>query len=96
MIEKAEGYLGQQVWLKTKHRGYIGDHGILQWYIHAIKLHYSSVFQSLALSKQLIRSVEKEKLYAVNSQECEQIVKKYFSKESMNAFKSFFQKKSKM
>ncbi|XP_006022251.1 enoyl-CoA delta isomerase 2, mitochondrial-like [Alligator sinensis] len=50
---------------------------------------------SLALSKQLIRSVEKEKLYAVNSQECEQIVKKYFSKESMNAFKSFFQKKSK-
>ncbi|XP_034982285.2 enoyl-CoA delta isomerase 2-like [Zootoca vivipara] len=51
---------------------------------------------SLALSKQLIRSVEKEKLHAVNSRECDQLVERCFSDECMNAITSFFQKKSKL
>ncbi|XP_053106060.1 enoyl-CoA delta isomerase 2-like isoform X2 [Hemicordylus capensis] len=36
---------------------------------------------SLALSKQLIRSVEKETLHAVNSRECDQLVERCFSDE---------------
>ncbi|XP_062986405.1 enoyl-CoA delta isomerase 2-like isoform X4 [Elgaria multicarinata webbii] len=51
---------------------------------------------SLALSKQLIRSVEKEILHAVNSRECDQLVERFFSDECMNAITSFFQRKSKL
>ncbi|XP_053252301.1 enoyl-CoA delta isomerase 2-like [Podarcis raffonei] len=50
----------------------------------------------LTLSKQLMRSVEKEKLCAVNSRECDQLVERCFSDECMNAVTSFFQKKSKL
>ncbi|XP_078544172.1 enoyl-CoA delta isomerase 2-like isoform X2 [Lissotriton helveticus] len=52
--------------------------------------------QSLAFSKQLIREVEKEKLHAVNNQECERLIERWTSDECMNAILSFFQKKSKL
>nr|XP_042716511.1 enoyl-CoA delta isomerase 2 isoform X3 [Chrysemys picta bellii] len=51
---------------------------------------------SLALSKQLIRGVEKEKLHAVNCQECELLRERWLSDECMNAIMSFFGKKSKL
>ncbi|NXG66319.1 ECI2 isomerase, partial [Hemiprocne comata] len=51
---------------------------------------------SLALSKQLLRSVEKEKLHAVNSKECEVLQERWLSDECVNAIVSFFQKKSKL
>ncbi|XP_067857879.1 enoyl-CoA delta isomerase 2, mitochondrial isoform X2 [Heptranchias perlo] len=51
---------------------------------------------SLAFSKQLIRGVEKEKLHAVNAQECERLVERWLSEECMNAIMGFFQKKSKL
>ncbi|XP_013918393.1 PREDICTED: enoyl-CoA delta isomerase 2, mitochondrial [Thamnophis sirtalis] len=52
--------------------------------------------KSLAVSKQLIRNMEKEKLYEVNSQECECLVERWLSEECMNAIMSFLQKKSKL
>ncbi|KAJ6664457.1 hypothetical protein lerEdw1_007114, partial [Lerista edwardsae] len=51
---------------------------------------------TLALSKQLIRSVEKDILHAVNLRECQQLVEGYLSDERKNAIASFFQKKSKL
>lgn len=51
---------------------------------------------SLALSKQLIRSVEKEKLHAVNDAEVERLVERWLSDECMEAIMSFFQAKSKL
>ncbi|XP_074843833.1 enoyl-CoA delta isomerase 2 isoform X2 [Carettochelys insculpta] len=51
---------------------------------------------SLALSKQLIRGVEKETLHAVNCRECEVLKERWLSDECMNAIMSFFQKKSKL
>ncbi|KAJ8337107.1 hypothetical protein SKAU_G00383270 [Synaphobranchus kaupii] len=51
---------------------------------------------SLALSKQLIRSVEKEKLHAVNDRECEQVAERTTSEECLNAVSSFFQARSKL
>ncbi|XP_019377593.1 PREDICTED: enoyl-CoA delta isomerase 2, mitochondrial [Gavialis gangeticus] len=51
---------------------------------------------SLALSKQLIRNVEKEKLHAVNSQESKLLCERWQSDEFMNAIVSFFQKKAKL
>ncbi|NXC18277.1 ECI2 isomerase, partial [Corythaeola cristata] len=51
---------------------------------------------SLAVSKQLLRSVEKEKLHAVNSKECEVLEERWLSDECVNAIASFFQKKSKL
>ncbi|XP_072366103.1 enoyl-CoA delta isomerase 2 isoform X1 [Scyliorhinus torazame] len=51
---------------------------------------------SLAFSKQLIRGVEKEKLHAVNAQECERLVERWLSEECMNAIMGFFEKKSKL
>ncbi|NXJ91519.1 ECI2 isomerase, partial [Corythaixoides concolor] len=51
---------------------------------------------SLAVSKQLLRSMEKEKLHAVNSKECEVLEERWLSDECMNAIASFFQKKSKL
>ncbi|NWR95215.1 ECI2 isomerase, partial [Furnarius figulus] len=51
---------------------------------------------SLAVSKQLLRNMEKEKLHAVNSKECEVLMQRWLSDECMNAIVSFFQKKSKL
>ncbi|KAF1476022.1 Enoyl-CoA delta isomerase 2, mitochondrial, partial [Megadyptes antipodes antipodes] len=51
---------------------------------------------SLAVSKQLLRSMEKEKLHAVNSKECEVLKERWLSDECVNAIMSFFQKKSKL
>lgn len=51
---------------------------------------------SLAYSKQLIREQEKEKLHAVNVQECERLKERWLSDECMNAIISFFQSKAKL
>ncbi|NXE36642.1 ECI2 isomerase, partial [Ptilorrhoa leucosticta] len=51
---------------------------------------------SLVVSKQLLRSMEKEKLHAVNSRECEVLTERWLSDECVNAIASFFQKKSKL
>ncbi|OPJ76580.1 enoyl-CoA delta isomerase 2, mitochondrial isoform A [Patagioenas fasciata monilis] len=51
---------------------------------------------SLAVSKQLIRSIEKEKLHAVSSKECEVLKERWLSDECINAIVTFFQKKSKL
>ncbi|XP_026570816.1 enoyl-CoA delta isomerase 2, mitochondrial isoform X2 [Pseudonaja textilis] len=52
--------------------------------------------KTLAISKQLIRNMEKEKLYEVNSQECECLMERWLSEECMQAVMSFMQKKSKL
>ncbi|XP_039198682.1 enoyl-CoA delta isomerase 2 [Crotalus tigris] len=52
--------------------------------------------KTLAVSKQLMRNMEKEKLYEVNSQECECLIERWLSEECMNAVMSFMQKKSKL
>ncbi|KAJ8375097.1 hypothetical protein SKAU_G00056770 [Synaphobranchus kaupii] len=51
---------------------------------------------SLALSKQLMRGVDKERLHAVNNQEVEQLVERWLSDECMNAIMSFFQAKARL
>ncbi|XP_036934793.1 enoyl-CoA delta isomerase 2, mitochondrial isoform X1 [Acanthopagrus latus] len=51
---------------------------------------------SLALSKQLIRAVEKERLYAVNDAEVERLIERWMSDECFNAVMSFFQAKAKL
>ncbi|NWW75666.1 ECI2 isomerase, partial [Climacteris rufus] len=51
---------------------------------------------SLAVSKQLLRNMEKEKLHAVNSKECEVLTERWLSDECVNAIVSFFQRKSKL
>ncbi|XP_064017192.1 enoyl-CoA delta isomerase 2 isoform X1 [Pogoniulus pusillus] len=51
---------------------------------------------SLAVSKQLLRSLEKEKLHEVNKRECETLRERWLSEECVNAIVSFFQKKSKL
>ncbi|XP_023145370.1 enoyl-CoA delta isomerase 2, mitochondrial isoform X2 [Amphiprion ocellaris] len=51
---------------------------------------------SLALSKQLIRSTEKDRLHAVNDAEVERLVERWTSDECFNAIMSFFQAKSKL
>uniref|UniRef100_A0A3P9KLI7 Enoyl-CoA delta isomerase 2 n=1 Tax=Oryzias latipes TaxID=8090 RepID=A0A3P9KLI7_ORYLA len=51
---------------------------------------------SLALSKQLIRSIEKEHLYAVNDAEVERLMERWMSDECFNAIMSFFQAKAKL
>ncbi|KAI4880137.1 hypothetical protein NFI96_020829 [Prochilodus magdalenae] len=51
---------------------------------------------SLALSKQLIRWTEKDKLNAVNAAEVERLVERWVSDECMQAIMSFFQAKSKL
>ncbi|XP_056155473.1 enoyl-CoA delta isomerase 2, mitochondrial [Lampris incognitus] len=51
---------------------------------------------SLALSKQLIRAAERERLHAVNDAEVERLVERWLSDECMNAVMSFFQAKSKL
>ncbi|XP_076827280.1 enoyl-CoA delta isomerase 2 [Brachyhypopomus gauderio] len=51
---------------------------------------------SLALSKQLIRSTEMERLHAVNDAEVERLMERWLSDECMQAVMSFFQAKSKL
>ncbi|XP_049421781.1 enoyl-CoA delta isomerase 2, mitochondrial [Epinephelus fuscoguttatus] len=51
---------------------------------------------SLAFSKQLIRSLEKEHLHAVNNAEVERLVERWTSDECFSAVMSFFQAKSKL
>ncbi|XP_063062498.1 enoyl-CoA delta isomerase 2, mitochondrial isoform X2 [Engraulis encrasicolus] len=51
---------------------------------------------SLALSKQLIRSAERQQLHAVNDAEVERLVERWLSDECMQAIMSFFQAKSKL
>ncbi len=55
-----------------------------------------SLSQSLALSKQLIRSMEKERLYVVNDAEVERLIERWTSDECFNAVMNFFQAKSKL
>ncbi|XP_057680427.1 enoyl-CoA delta isomerase 2, mitochondrial isoform X2 [Corythoichthys intestinalis] len=51
---------------------------------------------SLALSKRLIRSGEKERLHAVNDAEVERLMERWTSEECFNAVMSFFQAKAKL
>uniref|UniRef100_A0A7N8Y322 Enoyl-CoA delta isomerase 2 n=1 Tax=Mastacembelus armatus TaxID=205130 RepID=A0A7N8Y322_9TELE len=51
---------------------------------------------SLVLSKQLIRSVEKERLHAVNDAEVERLLERWTSDECFTAIMSFFQGKAKL
>ncbi|XP_078124174.1 enoyl-CoA delta isomerase 2 isoform X2 [Sander vitreus] len=51
---------------------------------------------SLALSKQLIRSMEKDRLHAVNDAEVERLMERWTSDECFNAVMSFFQAKAKL
>ncbi|KFO78543.1 hypothetical protein N303_07651, partial [Cuculus canorus] len=51
---------------------------------------------SLAVTKQLMRSMEKEKLHAVNSKECEVLQGRWLSEECVNAVVSFFSQRSKL
>ncbi|XP_029003771.1 enoyl-CoA delta isomerase 2, mitochondrial isoform X2 [Betta splendens] len=51
---------------------------------------------SLALSKQLIRSVEKERLHAVNDTEVDRLIERWTSDECFKAVMSFFQSKAKL
>ncbi|KAL1006778.1 hypothetical protein UPYG_G00076980 [Umbra pygmaea] len=51
---------------------------------------------SLALSKQLICGMAKERLYAANDQEVERLVDRWQSDECMQAIMSFFQAKAKL
>ncbi|XP_030624598.1 enoyl-CoA delta isomerase 2 isoform X2 [Chanos chanos] len=51
---------------------------------------------SLALSKQLIRGMERERLHTVNDQEVERLVERWLSDECMQAIMSFFQAKAKL
>ncbi|XP_054841835.1 enoyl-CoA delta isomerase 2 [Eublepharis macularius] len=51
---------------------------------------------SLAISKQLMRNVDKEILHAVSLQESKLLVKRFFSEECMSGLQRFFQKRSKL
>uniref|UniRef100_UPI0037E7F551 enoyl-CoA delta isomerase 2 n=1 Tax=Semicossyphus pulcher TaxID=241346 RepID=UPI0037E7F551 len=51
---------------------------------------------SLALSKQLIRATEKERLHAVNEAEVERLIERWTSDECFNAVMNFFQAKAKL
>ncbi|XP_053103101.1 enoyl-CoA delta isomerase 2 isoform X5 [Hemicordylus capensis] len=61
-----------------------------------LKAYASLPRNSLAISKQLIRDMEKEKLHEVNSQECKCLKERWQSDEVMNAVLSFIQRKSKL
>ncbi|XP_068593222.1 enoyl-CoA delta isomerase 2 [Cebidichthys violaceus] len=52
--------------------------------------------KSLSLSKQLIRSVEQDRLHAVNDAEVERLMERWTSDECFNAVMSFFQAKAKL
>lgn len=61
-----------------------------------LKAYASLPPNSLALSKQLIRSVEKDRLHAVNDAEVERLVERWTSDECFNAVMNFFQAKAKL
>nr|XP_056710810.1 enoyl-CoA delta isomerase 2-like [Euleptes europaea] len=61
-----------------------------------LKAYASLPRNSLAISKQLLRSMEKEKLHEVNSRECECLKERWLSDECMSAVMSFLKKKSKL
>ncbi|XP_048364332.1 enoyl-CoA delta isomerase 2-like isoform X2 [Sphaerodactylus townsendi] len=61
-----------------------------------LKAYASLPRNSLAISKRLLRSMEKEKLHEVNSQECKILKERWVSDECMSAVMSFLQKKSKL
>lgn len=52
--------------------------------------------QSLALSKQLIRRVEREQLHAVNDAEVDLLIERWTSDECFNAVMNFFQTRAKL
>lgn len=52
--------------------------------------------QSLSFSKQLLRSVEKERLHAVNDAEVERLLERWMSDECFSAVMSFFQGRAKL
>ncbi|XP_061447072.1 enoyl-CoA delta isomerase 2 isoform X2 [Rhineura floridana] len=72
------------------------DHSFQKEVWTRLKAYASLPRNSLVISKQLIRGIEKEKLHEVNSQECECLKERWLSDECMNAITSFFQKKSKL
>ncbi|XP_005355095.1 enoyl-CoA delta isomerase 2, mitochondrial isoform X2 [Microtus ochrogaster] len=51
---------------------------------------------SMRISKQLIRKNEKEKLHAVNAEECSTLKERWLSEECINAIMSFLSRKSKL
>ncbi|XP_006888788.1 PREDICTED: enoyl-CoA delta isomerase 2, mitochondrial [Elephantulus edwardii] len=51
---------------------------------------------AMRISKQLIRNVEKEKLHAVNSEECTALQSRWVSDECVNAVMNFLSRKSKL
>uniref|UniRef100_A0A6I8PAI9 Delta(3)-Delta(2)-enoyl-CoA isomerase n=1 Tax=Ornithorhynchus anatinus TaxID=9258 RepID=A0A6I8PAI9_ORNAN len=51
---------------------------------------------AMRISKQLMRSVDREKLHAVNSQECQILEERWLSDECMTAIMNFFSKSSKL
>ncbi|XP_045440187.1 enoyl-CoA delta isomerase 2 isoform X2 [Pipistrellus kuhlii] len=58
---------------------------------------YSKLPQnSMRISKQVIRKIEKEKLHAVNAEECSVLQKRWLSDECMNATMNFLSKRSKL
>ncbi|KAH0617948.1 hypothetical protein JD844_016748 [Phrynosoma platyrhinos] len=61
-----------------------------------LKAYASLPRNSLAVSKQLLRSMDKDKLHEVNSQECVCLQGRWMSDECLKAVMSFFQKKSKL
>lgn len=62
--------------------------------IHSYSLLVSP--QSLALSKQLIRQMEKEKLHAVNDAEVDRLKECWLSDKCLQAVMSFFKAKDKL
>ncbi|XP_006816317.1 enoyl-CoA delta isomerase 2-like [Saccoglossus kowalevskii] len=61
-----------------------------------IKLYAGLPKNSLSLSKQLIRGVDKDTLLKVNDQECELLIERWTSDECAQAVMNFFTKKSKL
>ncbi|KAM4705709.1 enoyl-CoA delta isomerase 2-like [Rhinophrynus dorsalis] len=61
-----------------------------------LKVYANLPRNSLAFSKQLIRNVEKEKLYAACDKECELLIERASSDEALNAIFQFFQQKAKL
>ncbi|XP_076999602.1 enoyl-CoA delta isomerase 2 isoform X2 [Tamandua tetradactyla] len=51
---------------------------------------------AMRISKQIIRNREKEKLHAVNAEECNALQERWLSEECLNAILNFFSKKAKL
>ncbi|NWH82265.1 ECI2 isomerase, partial [Piaya cayana] len=61
-----------------------------------LEAYASNPKNSLAVTKQLLRSMEKEKLHAVNSKECEVLMERWLSEECLNAISTFLTQRSKL